>query len=584
MYGKLIVITLQEKFLRMNQEQLATLLGEHLEIRALSLNSLTANPPRSDETIVYFIPGIRTMVEQMHPECTSYIKASREILICNLRELFSLGTKLQRVLVVNDNKLNTQEMVEDLLAMNLPFDFTGYYPGQQIPENIECIVTSGERSLIPDNLQHLPVIDCGMRFISLATIFSLFSHFDIPYDPASLARKYQQTVVTLSKKWPMLGPGRFITPWFETPREQSKKITFDDFIAHSPAMKKFILHTAKIAATDETVHIYGETGTGKAMICQAIHNASMRQNGPFMSINCATRNPDILDKELFGWEDDDTIRPSIWESALGGTLCIKEVGAMDERLQARLLQALTERRFVRTGGNDYVEIDARVITTSSSRLDKNRTKPFNRDLLLLLSRYTCRVPTLNERTEDFEDLISTYLQTHLHKKETEITDEAIAELKKFRWQGNVQELYNVLQYMSCTGEGKLTREELPYFITGQGDTEYRRPKTTGDISSLCREIEKHGFLAETIEILKAYLQGKKNNVAYGRTPLQRLLAERGILLSAQQLRLRLEKLNEMGLLIIRPGRGGTTISEHGEQLLEAADTSLNKENHTGEPL
>lgn len=569
MYGKLIIITLQEKFLRMNQEQLSALLGEHLEIRALSLNGLSRNPPRSDETILYFIPGIRTMVEQMHPECTSYIKAAREILLCNLRELFTLSTKLQRVLVVNDNKLNTEEMVEDLLAMNLPFDFTGYYPGQQIPDNIECIVTSGERSLIPLDLQQLPVIDCGLRFISLATIFSLFSHFDIPYDPASLARKYQQTMVTLSEKWPMLGAGRFITPWFETPRDHSKKITFDDFIAHSPAMKKFILHTAKIAETDEILHIYGEIGTGKAMICQAIHNDSMRKGGPFMSINCATRSPDILEKELFGWEDNDAIHPSLWESALGGTLCLQEVGAMDERLQARLLQALAERRFIRTGGNDYVKIDARVITTSSFQLDKNSPKPFNRDLLLLLSRYTCRVPTLNERPEDFEDLIATYLQAHLHQKQTQITDEAIAELKQFHWQGNVQELHNVLQYMSCTGEGTLTREELPYFITGQGDAENHRPNPPSDISNLCREIEHHGFLAEAIAILQTYLQGKKNNVAYGRTPLQRLLAERGITLSAQQLRLRLEKLNEMGLLIIRPGRGGTTISEKGEQLLEA---------------
>lgn len=568
MYGKLTIVTLQEKFLRINSEQLSALLGEHLEIRALSLNELSRNPPRSDEAILYFIPGIRAMVEQMHPECTTYIKAKREILLCNLRDLFSLSTKTQRILVVNDNKINTEEMLDDLCAMALPFDFVGYYPGQQIPENIECIVTSGERSLIPVGLQNIPVIDCGLRFISLATIFYLVTHFGIPHNPASLARKYLQTVVILSGKWPVLGAGRFITPWIETTGDQNKKITFHDFVTKSPAMKKFILHIVKIAATDQTIHIYGEIGTGKKKISQAIHNDSRRTTGPFISINCATRSQEILEQELFGWENTDSINPSAWETALGGTLCLEEVGAMEERLQARLLQALTEGRFVRTGGHDYVAIDARFITTSSSRLDNNSKKQFNRDLLLLLSRYTCRVPTLNERTEDFEDLIYTYLKKYLHKKKTHITDEAISDLKKFNWQGNVQELYNVLQYMSCTGEGTLTREDLPYFIPNQDSGNYRPPQNTGAIDSIRHEIEKYGFLTETLEILKTYQQGKNNNLAYGRTALQRLLVERNIHLSAQQLRLRLEKLNKMGLLIIRPGRGGTTISENGEQLLK----------------
>jgi DNA-binding NtrC family response regulator len=576
MYGKLNIITLQEKFLKMNHEHLSALLGDHLEIRATSLNSLSRNAPRSDDTILYFIPGIRAMVEQMHPECTSYILARREILICNLRELFTLKIKTGRILVVNDNKINTEEMLQDLSAMNLPFNFVGYYPGQEIPSNIDYIVTSGERALVPAQFQGVPIIDCGLRFISLATIYSLFVHFNIPYDPASLARKYLQTVVTLSEKWPLLGEGRFISEWCDTSQNQIKKFTFDDLVINSAAMKKFVQHTAKIAKTDQTIHLYGEIGTGKKLISQAIHNGSKLKNGPFISINCATRTQEILEKELFGVQRDISFYPSLWESAYGGTLCIEEAGALNEQLQARLLQALTEGRYFRTGGSEYLKIYTRVITTSSTRLDKDTSKPFNKDLLLLLSRYSCRVPTLNERTEDFEDLIYSYFTKHLQNKETRITDEVISELKNFHWQGNIQELYNVLQYMSCTGEGKLTRDELPYFITGQSSQEFQQPQAAHNMSCLCSEIEKHGFLAETIEILKTYLQGKKNNIAYGRTPMQKLLAERGITLSAQQLRLRLEKLNDMGLLIIRPGRSGTTISEKGEQLLKAALNSFNQ--------
>ncbi len=574
MYGKLNIITLQEKFLKMNHEHLSALLGEYLQIRATSLNRLSSNAPRDDETILYFIPGIRKMIEDMYPECTSYIQASREILICKLKELFTLSSKTGRILVVNDNKMNTAEMLHDLSAMNLSFDFEGYYPGQDIPEKIEYIVTSGERALVPAQLRHLPIIDCGLRFISLTTIFSLFDHFGIPYNPALLARKYLQTVVTLSERWPLLGEGRFISDWCDTSPDQSKKITFRDFIANSKAMEKFILHSSKIAETDQAIHIYGETGTGKRMISEAIHNHSRRKGGPFISINCATRSQEIIERELFGVQRDASFFPSLWESACGGTLCIEEVGAMDERLQAKLLQALTENRYVRNGSSEYLTIDARVITTSSTRLDQGAHHQFNRDLLLLLSRYTCRVPTLNERTEDFEDLIYSYFKKNLLNKKIHIADDVISDLKNFDWQGNVQELYNVLQYMSCTGEETLTRDELPYFITGQNERGTPQSIVPHDISSLCHEIEKHGFLAESIEILNTYSQGKKNNIAYGRTPLQRLLAERGMHLSIQQLRLRLEKLNDMGLLIVRPGRGGTTISEKGEQLLQAALTSL----------
>lgn len=572
MYCKLAIITLQEKFLQMNYEQISALLGKQLEIRAISVNELNTTPPRADETILYFIPGIRAMVEQMYPECTTYIQASREILLCNLKELFSLGTNRKRILVVNDNKGNTEEMLQDLSVMDLPHEFVGYYPGQQITGEIEGIVTSGERALIPLELQDLPVIDCGMRFISLETIFFLFNHFSIPYTPAPLARKYLQIVVMLSEKWPMLGAGRFISPWFGTTGEQNAKVTFADFTTNSQAMKKFILHTTKMATTGKPIHIYGEIGTGKKMISEAIHNASSCKDDPFISINCAARSQDILEKELFGWESGDSISPGLMEAAQSGTLCIEEVGMLDESLQTRLLQALTEGRIIRTGGNDYVKIHARVITTSSSRLDKESTRPFNKDLLLLLSRYTCRVPTLNEREEDFEDLIHTYLKQHLHTADIHITDEAISDLKRYNWQGNVQELYNVLQYMSCTGEGKLTREELPYFITTRGDIEdvalaASSSENTGNTDKLCKAIENHGFLAESLEILDIYLHGKKSNIAYGRTTLQKLLAGRGIVLSPQQLRLRLEKLDELGLLLVRPGRGGTTISQSGEHFL-----------------
>jgi DNA-binding NtrC family response regulator len=343
-------------------------------------------------------------------------------------------------------------------------------------------------------------------------------------------------------------------------------------------MRKFVQHAKKLAATDHPIHIYGEIGTGKKRICQAIHNGSARRNGPFLSINCATSDPSNLERAMFGSQDANGVRPGLVAEARGGTLCIEEIGALDSQLQARLLRTLTEIDSTNLEGGHQALLDSRIITTSSTRLELDASRPIDSDLLLLLSRYTCRVPTLNERMEDFETLVHNYLERHLDRATDDFDPAALTALKRHRWKGNVQELYNVLQYMACTSDGRLTCEELPYYIIShreQGPMSDHsplspQPQAEKGMSQLCRDIERHGFLAESLEILTAFAKGKSRNTAYGRTSLQRLLRERGLQLTQQQLRLRLEKLNAKGLLLIRPGRAGTTISARGEAFLEAA--------------
>ncbi len=573
---KLVIITLQEKFLQMSYDQVSYLLGDRLAIRPVSLNELTLTPPAPDETILCFNVGVQEMVTRMYPHCCSFILAGREILMWNLKELFCLATP-HTILVVNDGKNNTEEMMHDLEEMHLPHTFIGYYPGQPVPDGVDHIVTSGERALIPSELQHIPVIDCGIRFISLETFARLFSHFNIPIEPSRLARLYQKMAVSLSERWPGLGNGRFITPWFGTGRETSSPATFADFVANSASMRKFIDHVRKVAATDQPIHIYGEIGTGKKRICQAIHNGSSRKGGPFITINCAARSRENLERELFGWENDDNPSRSLFEYANGGTLCIEEISALDDVLQARLVQALAEHRITRIGGATSIEINARIITTSSVLFENGAGAPINSDLSLLLKRYICRIPALHERPEDFEAIIFQYLREHLNKAPADIDADTIATLRDYTWQGNVQELYNVLQYMSCTAHGRLTREALPYYITGA--EEQRRVDSSPAESAehakyqkIRAEIEKHGFLAESLTILETYQAGKQDRTTYGRGPLLQKLREQGIRLTPQQLRLRLEKLDAFGLLIVRPGRRGTTISTLGEAFLNTAQT------------
>ena len=568
---KLLVVTLQEKFLQRSYEQLFALLGDRLAIRPVSLNELTTTPPLPDETILYFAPGVRVMIERLFPAHRHFLQARREISMWNLKELLALP-RPQRILVVNDSRANTEEMLADLRALRLEQQFFGYSPGQEVPKDIERIITSGEQALIPMDLRGLPVIDCGLRTLSLETVFQLHRHFALEFEPAVLARKFQQVMVSLSERWPRPDDDLFITQWFGTAREREAKATFADFVTKSPAMRKFVQHARKLAASDQPIHIYGEIGTGKKRICQAIHNGSTRSHGPFLTVNCATSETNDLERGLFGWKTADGTRPGLLEQAKGGTLCIEEIGALDPRLQARLLRTLTE------GDPTWPALETRLITTSSTRLELDASRPIDSDLLLFLSRYTCRVPTLKERREDFETLVHNYLERHLDRAASDIDAAAVATLKRHHWKGNVQELYNVLQYMACTSEIRLTCEELPYYIIQHQDqeTSRRRPESLGateeatkDIDQLLRKIEQHGFLGETLVILEAFLAGKANHTAYGRSTLQQVLGDRGLKLTQQQLRLRLEKLNARGLLVVRPGRAGTTISSRGEAFLQA---------------
>lgn len=574
---KLAVIGLQQTFLQMVYDQIRELAGGKIHVRTVSLNDLEENPLYPDETILYFSKGLKIIVEKMFPECRQYIFARRENLIYNMRDLFSLIAG-QRILVVNDVKTNTDEMTADLKALGLGHEFFPYYPDEPLPEDIDRVVTAGERMLVPGKLKGTPVIDIGLRFISLESIYTLFDHFQIPYTHATLARHYMRTMMMLSEKWPVLGEDRYRrSSWFGIRQDMSAPCTFDDLIQNSEAMKVFCRDAKKMAATGTPIHLYGRTGTGKTRISQAIHNASGFRNGPFVSINCAARPPEALERELFGWEDATVTHKSLFETAENGTLCIEEIGRLPEKLQAGLLQAVSEKKIIRSNGNGVVRINVRLITTSGRHLDRPPHQDFNPKLLFMITQHLCRVPTLKERMDDFEAIVADYLENRIKKSHPVLPADTMEALKAHPWDGNIQELYNVLQHLVCISTDVLSKKNLPYYMTKSAsirekpDDGPENPGSAGgkQFSSITRDLTTHGFLAESRQILKIYLDGKEKNYAYGRGTVLTLLEKNGFKLTRQQLRLKLERMDKLGLLIVRPGRGGTTLSEKGEKYLKA---------------
>ncbi len=573
---KLLAIGLQQTFLQMVHDQIAALFGSKVRARSVALNELEADPPEPGETILYFNRGLRVMVEKVVPADCPFILARREPLIFNMRRLFNLPGHC-RILVVNDVRTNTDDMTGEMNDMGLPHTFLPFYPDKPLPENIDYVVTAGERVLVPRALKDRPLINVGQRFISLDTVFRLFRHFGMDFEAADLSRHYMRTMMTISEKWPVLGQVRFrYVSRLGRLTGNRAGFSLKDFTANGLAMKTLVQEVNRMAATDRPVLVFGRAGTGKTRISQALHNASPLDQGPFVAINCAARPRESLEKELFGWEEQDLVFKGLFEEADQGTLCIEEVGQLPPDLQARLLQALVEGEIIRSGGQRHVPVKARIVVTSSLDIEELKAAGFEPALLLAMTAHVCRLPTLSERMEDFDDLISFHLAHDLNRPDVVLSRETVDILKAHPWEGNVQELFNVIQHMVCmAGDQVPDQRFLPYYINRkiQLDTA-SLPSPAGrdagrehHFRDLAEKIGRHGFLDEYRAILSVYQSAKVQNRALGRLKVLETIQGDGYDLSVQKLRLRLERMNEQGLLCVRPGRGGTTLSDKGEAFL-----------------
>ncbi len=226
--------------------------------------------------------------------------------------------------------------------------------------------------------------------------------------------------------------------------------TFDEIAGASSQMEHLKDIAAKYATTDLSILILGETGVGKDIFAQAIHNASLRQRGPLVSINCAAIPHDLLESELFGYEDGAFTgarkkgKPGKFELADGGTLFLDEIGDMPLSMQAKLLRVLQNKQIERIGGTSSRGVDVRIIASTNQDLSlKIRRKEFREDLLYRLNAATIKIPPLRERPEDIKTIIEKTLEKLEIKKVVE--EQAMKCLEEYHWPGNVRELINVVE-------------------------------------------------------------------------------------------------------------------------------------------
>jgi transcriptional regulator with PAS, ATPase and Fis domain len=254
-------------------------------------------------------------------------------------------------------------------------------------------------------------------------------------------------------------------------KASNAQYTFDHIVAASQSSLKVKEIAHRAARTDATVFLQAESGTGKEMYAQAIHNASSRNGNIFLSVNCANFNSNILESELFGYAEGAFTgakaggKMGLFEAASKGTLFLDEISEMDLSLQAKLLRFLQDQRIRPVGGVEERQVDVRIIAACNADL-KNRTENglFRSDLYYRLNVFPIHILPLRERKEDIEPLIAVILEelSRKFKRNISIEPDAIRQLVAYPWPGNVRELRNVIEFVSyLTDSGVISEDILP---------------------------------------------------------------------------------------------------------------------------
>jgi DNA-binding NtrC family response regulator len=265
-------------------------------------------------------------------------------------------------------------------------------------------------------------------------------------------------------------------------KEQLKQLegTTSGFISLSSEMKQIYDLIERVSATDATVLLHGESGTGKSMIAKMIHHLSDRNSAPFIAVNCAAIPEHLLESELFGYEKGaftgaSASRPGKFEAAHGGTIFLDEIGEVSMPLQAKLLQAVQEKSFMRLGSNQLKQVDVRIISATNRNLKKMvENGTFREDLYYRLNIVDMHIPALRERKDDIPLLIEEFLEKHRMKmkRNYQISQQLMNILANYEWRGNVRELQNAVEraVVLCKGE-ELSIQDFPREIQGFSQTQ-----------------------------------------------------------------------------------------------------------------
>lgn len=292
---------------------------------------------------------------------------------------------------------------------------------------------------------------------------------------------------------------------------QTVHYTLDMIIGDSPILQSTKAAAAKAADCNTTVLIQGESGTGKELFARAIHCGGDRRNKPFIAINCAAIPEELLESELFGYEEGAFTgarrggKPGKFELADGGTIFLDEIGDMSLSLQAKLLRVLQERRIERIGGVDGFQADVRIIAATHKDIEAMvKSGEFREDLFYRINVFPLYVPALRQRREDLPLLIRVFLAKYssaLGKTVRQIDEDAFLALQTYHWPGNVRELENTIEYAVNIETGSMiSSRSLPARIKASATAPQKLPGIVPlaelEKSAILNALNKFGVSAE----------------------------------------------------------------------------------------
>jgi len=279
-------------------------------------------------------------------------------------------------------------------------------------------------------------------------------------------------------------------------REQLDQVfMFEEIVGSSPALKTVISNIVKVAPTDSTVLITGETGTGKELVARAIHKSSQRAGQPFITVNCSAIPPSLIASELFGHEKGAFTgalqrRQGRFELGNSGTIFLDEIGELPVETQIALLRVLQERRFERVGGSRIIPVDVRIIAATNRDLEAAITSgAFRADLFYRLNVFPIHVPPLRHRKEDIPMLVEYFVKRYAEKAGKQISNigkDTLKMCQSYHWPGNIRELQNIIErsVILCTGDTLWVDES---WLTNQNP---RRPKSSSLLTESLQSHEK----------------------------------------------------------------------------------------------
>ena len=310
-----------------------------------------------------------------------------------------------------------------------------------------------------------------------------------------------------------------------------------EMLGQSPAFRTLVSQLDKVTKSNGRVMLTGPAGCGKELAARYIHAHSNRADGPFVSVSCASIEPERMEEVLFGRESDERgVEPGLLEEANGGVIYFDEVADMPLGTQSKILRVLVDQTFLRVGGSDKVQVDLRVISSTSRNLEAQiEADRFRRELYHRLNVVPISVPSLEERREDVPDLANHFIEV-LNREQglplRKISGEASALLQTMSWPGNVRQLRNVIERVLILGDstGEIGAKELPG--ESQGPVDEGRVVLSGTVATMplreAREAFEREYLLTQINRFGGNISRTAEFVGMERSALHRKLKSLGV--------------------------------------------------------